>query len=139
MSRSLRSTPIAEEVACPACGRRTRLTVTSMIVRIWFCERCREYRKLHAAADEVTEPSPAAGCTEGAAARYRQLLAERTLARSLAPGGELDQDEELAFAEALDLSWDEMSAEERVEAEHRFAAAKAEDAAEDAPAVRDPS
>ena len=110
------------------CGHRTLLTVLSMVGRMWFCEPCREYRKLHAAADEVTEPSPAAGCTEGAAARYRQLLAERTLARSLAPGGELDQDEELRFAESLDLSWDEMSAEEREEAERRFAAATSEGA-----------
>lgn len=125
MSRSIRSTPIAEEVACPACGRRTQLTVLSMIARTWFCERCREYRRLHAAADEL---SAATGDAEGAAARYRRLLAERTLARSLAPGGELDQDQELRFAESLDLAWDEMSAEEREEAERRFAAATSEGA-----------
>lgn len=48
-----------------------------------------------------------------AAIRFQALSSERTYARSMAPHGRLTQDEELRFAEDLDVCWEEMAEQER--------------------------
>ena len=52
--------------------------------------------------------------------RYRDLVRELWLARALAGGDDLSQDEEAERAEELDLCWEEMTTEERAAMEQEL-------------------